>query len=178
MSDQILITLNRDLFAEYERHYFTEHPRARKFPFRKHNTKGKKLLYNVLSLNDILPIDYRKYKTLKKQWGDFGVWVAKKYDLQGLDINNSMIEIRMFAETRAHRDCDNVAGGHKLFADGAYVDSGMLKDDSFMYINPFLITIDFDKTEPRTEIRISTFETDTIDTYDKLQEHLNNWRDY
>lgn len=175
--NKILITLNREIFEEYYKHYFTQNPRARIFPFLT-NGKTQKFLYSVLSLNDLLPINSMAYGSKKEKWGDFGIWVAKKYKTDEMKIQNSIIELRLFSETKAKKDADNIAGGYKLFGDGFAVQSGMFIDDNYNHINPLIIACDYDKENPRLEIRITTF-TDEVkfdDIYKKMELHLLNWK--
>lgn len=175
MSNKILITLDRDLFNEYRKVYFKERPRAKVFPF---DTKGKtkKTMYSVLSLNDLLPIDSMAYGSLKEKWGDFGVWCAKHYGVNDKQLTNSMFELRVFSETKAQKDVDNIAGAYKLLGDGLTVQSGFYIDDNMNHINPMLVVADYDKEHPRLEIRISTFEEDVKDVYQKVQIHIDNWK--
>lgn len=173
MAEKILITLNREIFEEYEREYFKLKPRARIYPFRKNKTKKKELLYSVLSLNDVLPMPKEIYDTLKEKWGDFGVWVAKKYGMSDKKIDNSVMELRVFSETRVQKDADNIAGGYKLFGDGFAVQSGMFVDDNYNHINPLIIACEYDKENPRFEIRITIMEEKNV--YDKIKIHLEEW---
>lgn len=169
-----LITINREVFEQYRIDYFNAKPRARVFPF---DTKGKtkKTRYSVLSLNDVLPMDSMMYGALKEKWGDFGRWLAMKNGFTNAQLKNSIIELRVFSETKAHKDCDNVAGGFKLLGDGLYVQSGMYVDDSYNYINPLIIVCDYDKVNPRFEIRITELPEDVKEVYEKIKIHLNNW---
>lgn len=170
MEDKILISLTEDLFQEYFKLYFKKHPKAKKQPL-----GTKKSMYSVLSLNDLLPIHTNDYAIRKQKWGDFGIWVAEQYGYSNKNIGNSMIELRLFAKTKALKDNDNVAGGYKLFGDGFAVQSGMFIDDNYNHINPLLIACDYDKTNPRLEIRITTFEDDEKDIYKKLEKHIKLW---
>lgn len=174
MSNKILITIDRDTFEEYRKVYFKENPRARVFPF---DTKGKtkKTRYSVLSLNDLLPISSEMYSNLKSKWGTFGVWVAKKNGLSDLQLTNSVFELRVFSETKAQKDCSNIAGGYKILEDGLCVQSGFMIDDSYLHVNPLLIICDYDKENPRLEIRI-TFVDEKMDEYDKLKRHIESWK--
>jgi hypothetical protein len=176
MAEKILITIDRELFDKYRKVYFKERPRAKKFPF---DTKGKtkKTRYSVLSLNDMLPITSLAYGDLKGKWGDFGVWCAKHYGLSDKQLTNSMFELRVFSETKAQKDCSNVAGGYKILEDGMCVQSGFMVDDSYLHINPLLIVCDYDKVNPRLEIRVTLFEdADSKDVYYRTEEHINAWR--
>lgn len=174
MTEKILIILDKNLFAEYEREYFKSKPRARVFPFRKNKTHKKELMYSVLSLNDLLPMSSEMYNSLKEKWGDFGIWVAKKNGMSDKKIKNSLIELRVFSETKARKDVDNIAGGYKLFGDGFAVQSNFFIDDNYNHINPMIIGCEYDKDNPRLEIRITV--TEEKDIYKKIEEHLKNWK--
>lgn len=138
----------------------------------------KDCIYGALSLNEILIINNRITMNQKKsQWGDLGVWIAKKYKLNNLKISNSIVEFRVFSETKAKKDCDNICGGIKVLNDGLFVKSKMYVDDSYEHINPMIITLDHDKEHPRTEIRITTFNDDIRDIYNKISIHINNFKD-
>jgi hypothetical protein len=133
-------------------------------------------LYGTMSLNELLVIQNRMTMNNKKeQWGNLGIWIAKKYNLTNLQISNAMIEYRIFGETKANRDCDNMAGGIKFLNDGLYVKSKAFIDDNYNHINPLLIVGDYDKSMPRTEIRISIFDDKIKDVYEKMAIHIKNF---
>lgn len=134
-------------------------------------------IYSVLSLNDILVINDRLTMNQKKEkWGELGVWIAEKYNLSNLNISNSIVECRIYSETNAQKDNDNIAGGMKFLSDGLFVKSNMYVDDNWKHINPLLIVCDFDKAHPRTEIRITTFDDSLRDVYKKMAIHINNFK--
>jgi len=163
---------------EYEEYYFKKNPRCRKSYF-KNNWKNKKIkkvkyLYTVLSLNDLLPINSMVYSSLKKQWGDFGEWLASYYKLSNLNLENAVVEYRIFNETKIRKDCDNYSA--KILNDGLFSKSGMFKDDSYYFINPFISGMEYNKDNPRTEIRISIIDEEIKDIYKKLIIHINNFK--
>lgn len=174
--EKILITIDRKLMEEYKTYYFKLNPRCRTFPFL---TKGKqkKFLYGVLSLNDLLNLDPMAVGDKKKKWKMFGVWVAQKYKLLKKGIENSTIEYVIYSETKAKKDLDNLAGGIKFLNDGLYVESKMFIDDNYNHINPLLISGEYDKEHPRTEIRITVFDSDVKDRYEKVKQHIHIWED-
>lgn len=138
----------------------------------------KDCIYGALSLNEVLVINNRIVMNQKKsQWGNLGVWIAKKYKLDKLKISNSIIEFKVFSETRAKKDCDNIIGGVKFLNDGLFVKSQMFIDDNYENINPLIITLDYDKEHPRTEIRITTFNDDIRNVYDKMDIHIENFKE-
>jgi len=144
----------------------------------KKNYKMSDCLYGVLSLNELLIIQNRQVMNgLKHHWGDLGIWLAAKYNLSNLKISNCMIEFRVFSETLAKKDNDNIAGGIKYLGDGFFTQSGMCEDDNYTIINPLLINCDYCKEEPRTEIRISTFDDELKDVYEKMRIHAENFKE-
>lgn len=136
-------------------------------------------IYGAMSLNDILIINDRMTMNQKKEkWGDLGIWIADKFDLNNLNISNSIVEYRIYGETKANRDLDNIAGGIKFLNDGLFVKSKMYVDDNYNHINPLLIVGDYDKNKPRTEIKITTFDDGIKDIYTKLTTHIKNFTNY
>lgn len=135
-------------------------------------------IYGILSLNELLIIQNRMtMNQLKDHWCDLGIWIAKKYNLNNLNIQNCMIEFRIFSETLAKKDNDNISGGIKFLCDGFLTKSGLCADDNYFIVNPLLINCHYDNTHPRTEIRISTFDNSIKDVYEKLKIHIKNFKE-
>lgn len=133
-------------------------------------------IYGAMSLNEILVINDRIMMNNKKdQWGCLGEWIAKKFKLNNLNISNSIVEYRIYSETQANKDNDNISGGIKFLNDGLFVKSGMYIDDNYNNINPLIINCHYDKTHPRTEIRITTFDDSVKDIYVKTKIHIENF---
>ena len=206
-SDKLILTIDKNVVDEYNRHYMKFHPRAINVPMTKrrsvklynkdgspsltnkgnHRTKSISVtkgiytkddcLYGAMSLNEILAINSTmQIRGVKSKWKDFGVWLAKYYKLDNKLFTNSLIEFRFYAPTKAKRDCDNLSAGIKFLNDGLFVESKMFKDDNFEHINPLVITAGVDKLHPRTEIRISLFDTGVDDIYKKMEGHINNFK--
>ena len=136
-------------------------------------------MYGTMSLNELLVINNRMTMNQKKEkWGELGVWIAKKYDFDNLKISNSIVEFRIYGETKAKRDLDNLAGGIKFLNDGLFVKSNMYIDDNYNHINPLIIVGDYSKEHPRTEIRISVFDDTVKDVYEKMAIHIDNFKNY
>lgn len=134
-------------------------------------------LYGTMSLNQLLVINNRMTMNgIKKKWGDLGEWIAEEYGLVDKQIKNSLVEFRIYGETKAKRDLDNLAAGIKFLNDGLFVKSKMYIDDNYKHINPLIIVGDYDKYNPRTEIRITTFDNEIKDVYEKTQLHIKKWQ--
>ena len=173
------IVINREIVEQYDKEYFKKNPRSRKSWF-KNNWKNKgiknvKYLYGVLSLNDLLPIDSMAYSNLKKKWGDFGLWLANYYGISNKNYKNAVVEYRVFSETRAKKDIDNLIGASKIVNDCLFVKSGAFEDDNYTLLNPFLGIAEYDKENPRTEIRISILDENIKEPYMKAKIHINNF---
>lgn len=135
-------------------------------------------LYGVMSLNEVLIIPSRMTMNAKKdKYGKLGEWIAAKYNLTDLNVSNSLMEWRVFGETKANRDLDNISAGIKFLNDGLAVKSHFYIDDNYNHINPLLIVGDYDKENPRTEIRISVFEDKLKDVYEKMRIHAENFKE-
>lgn len=134
------------------------------------------MMYKVISLNDLLPIDSMGYNNKKEKWGDLGKFLAKKYDMEGLEIENAMIEYIFYPETKAKSDLDNLIGASKILNDGLFVQSGMFIDDNHYHINPLLVSASYDKEHPRTEIRITEFEDKCLTKDEKIKIHIFCWK--
>ena len=202
--EKLYIELNREIMYEYFQFYKTKHPRSKTFPFSTKETitlfkngkplltpsgkqrvkrksrkiseiTKKNMLYKVISLNDLLPIDSMCYKNTKTKWGELGVWLANKYGYNDLKLTNSLIEVKFFNETKANSDNDNSIGASKILFDGLYSTSGMFIDDNYKHINPLIVSTEHDKNNPRMEIRITTFNKDIKDIYTKINNHLKLW---
>lgn len=143
----------------------------------KNNFTVDDCLYGTMSLNEILVINDRlAMNGIKEKWGLLGEWIAKEYKLDNKLISNSMIEFRVYSETKANKDLDNLCGGVKFLNDGMLVCSKMFIDDNLNHINPLLIVGDYDKVKPRTEIRISVFDDELKDVYQKTLLHIENFK--
>lgn len=173
MTNKILITIDRDIMAEYEKHYFKKNPRAKKFPFM---TTGKepKYRYHPPTLNDLLIIQNRMVlNTLKGKYGDFAEWLVDKHNLRNLKLTNVVVEFRISNETKTRKDCDNLTT--KFLFDG-FVDAGLFEDDSYYYVNPTMMSMNYNKEYPHTEIRITVIDESIKDIYEKTQLHIDTWK--
>jgi len=153
-------------------------PKTKKASINKKDYVIEDCLYGVMSLNEVLVIPSRLTMNAKKEkWGNLGVWIAEKFNYNNLEISNSLVEYRIFSETKANKDCDNVVGAVKFLNDGLFVKSHMFLDDNYNYLNPLITSCDYDKENPRTEIRISVFPNGLKDVYEKMRIHAENFKE-
>ncbi|GAH00725.1 unnamed protein product, partial [marine sediment metagenome] len=64
-------------------------------------------------------------------------------------------------------------GGSKILNDGLYSTSKMFPDDNYTFINPWITSCSYDKEHPRLEIRITIFDNNVKNHYDKLRKHYH-----
>jgi len=152
--------------------------KTKKISINKKDYQLSDCMYGCLSLNELLVIQNRMVMNGKKSnWGNLGVWIAEKFNMSNLNISNCLMEYRIFSSTLANKDNDNIAGGIKFLNDGLLVKSGMCFDDNYNIVNPLLINCDYDKDHPRTEIRISTFDDEIKNVYEKIKIHIENFKE-
>jgi len=152
--------------------------KTKKISINKKDYQLSDCMYGCLSLNELLVIQNRMVMNGKKSnWGNLGVWIAEKFNMSNLNISNCLMEYRIFSSTLANKDNDNIAGGIKFLNDGLLVKSGMCLDDNYNIVNPLLINCDYDKDNHRTEIRISTFDDDIKNVYEKIKIHIENFKE-
>jgi Holliday junction resolvase RusA-like endonuclease len=84
-----------------------------------------------------------------------------------------VVEFRISNETKTRKDVDNLTT--KFIFDG-FVDAGLFEDDSYFFVNPLIVSMDYNKEYPHTEIRISIIDDEIKDIYEKTQIHINNWK--
>lgn len=178
MAEHYTITIDRDIVWLYKKYYFSlaENKSKKKF-YIMNNWKTKKkipkLLYSCIGYNELLPISPPMYSNIKKQFGEFGLWLAKHYKLNDKNFTNVLVEIKIFSESKTRKDNDNFSS--KIINDGLFSESHMLVDDSYFYLNPMIINMDYDKDHPRTEYRISVFDDKIKDVYEKMKIHIEHF---
>lgn len=133
--------------------------------------------YGVMSLNELLVIPDRfMMNGLKEKWGDLGEWIAKYYNIEEKMYSDAVIEFRIYGATKANRDLDNISAGIKFLNDGLFVKSKAFVDDNYNHINPLITVGDYDKDNPRTEIRITLIEDGEKNIYKRIEQHIENWK--
>lgn len=142
MSDIITIVIDREIVGEYTKHYFANHPRAKKPPIASPTHP---------SINQWMVLQRQAMNTLKQKWKDFSSWVVEREGHSGLMIEQCTIEVITYYERRIRHDADNYVP--KFILDG-FVEAGLLVDDDDNHVRRLVLGCEYDKTWPRTEITI------------------------
>lgn len=93
---------------------------------------------------------YHIYKNDKKHWEELITYIANN-KIPNNPIEKAIVTITYYFPTRHRRDPDNYSG--KMILD-PLVRCGILEDDSFSNIVNLNLIGDYDKENPRTEIKI------------------------
>ena len=141
-SNCIEFVIDESLVAEYSKHYFAEHPRAKKAPIAGPNHP---------SINQWMVLQRQAMNTLKQKWKDFSAWIVRKYGCEDMGIECCTIEVATYYGRRIRHDADNYVP--KFILDG-FVEAGFLVDDDDQHITALTLKCQYDKEWPRTEIKI------------------------
>ena len=156
MTKTIKLIISNDTLSEYEKHYFSLHPRATKkpIPYPFHESINKWMIMKRPMMN-----------SLKQKWKDLVVWFVNNQGYANLRINKCEIIQTIYYPTNRRHDIDNTVP--KFILDGL-VDSRMIVDDDSKHITRLTLQCDVDKNNPRTEILIII--TDDEELKEKIYE--------
>jgi hypothetical protein len=144
--NSVKIIIDKELMNQYESVYFKLYPKCRKFP--KYFTNPIPLSWNAFIVKKRM-----EQNTIKQKYKDFGVWLAKLFKIDGLNLDKVTFTYDFYFGNRQRHDIDNYTLTQKLLGD-AFVCANVLKDDNsnnlWLKFNPFK----YDKLNPRVEILI------------------------
>lgn len=138
----IKLVLNQDVLDKYNKHYFTEHPRAKKVPI-EHPWHP--------SINTWCILPRIQMNALKQKWKDFIVFWINDEKLSNRQLDDFDIVITVFFNTKRRHDVDNQVP--KFILDG-FTESGFIVDDDEKHLHSLTIKTGYDKENPRTEIEV------------------------
>ena len=143
MEKQYIIISNKETLEEYKKYYFKKYPRRSKFPLKEPCHP---------SINTWFILMRPAMNKLKQDWKEYTIWLAKKYNVDNLNINNCTLEYRFYRPTRRRADCDNLT---PKFTNDGLTEAKVIIDDDYLHCNPLTIFLDYDKDNPRMEIIIT-----------------------
>lgn len=88
---------------------------------------------------------------LKQKWKDFIIWLIEYYGYSNLGIESCSMEFITYFKTKIRHDTDNTTP--KFILDGL-AESGFIVDDDSQHLKSLTLKCDYDKENPRTEIKI------------------------
>jgi len=143
---EIKLVLDQDLLDEYNKYYFKKHPKARKAPIEKPWHP---------SINEWMIMPRPQMNALKQKWKEFVIWWIDKLGYANMMLDNFEIEETIYFPTKKRADIQNFIS---KFIDDGFVESGFIVDDDYKHYKRMIMSIDYDKENPRTEILIKIKE--------------------
>ena len=134
MKQEIHILFNKELVDKYTEYYF------KKFPKR----KTLKLSPTAISLNQFTAMVRMVQAGEKTKYHEFALWVLDYYKIPKLKLNNCTLHMHFIWHDLRRRDADNYSMTNKVYAD-AFVEYGLLEDDSYKEIKSTLTTMEYIK---------------------------------
>lgn len=157
---KILLVIDDDALARYEKHYFSLHPKAHKKPISHPYHE---------SINVWMIMKRPMMNALKQRWKDFIKWFVAEQGYSNLRITECEISQTVYYPNNRRHDVDNSVG--KFVYDGL-VESGMVVDDDSNHITKLTLECGVDKEHPRTELLIKIMSIDDSNTSTELKEDV------
>ena len=146
----ITITIDNNDLEDYEKYYFSLHPRAQKKPI-KHPFHE--------SINIWMIMKRPMMNALKQKWKDFIIWLVNERGYTNLHINKCEISQTVYYPNNRRHDTDNSVP--KFILDGL-VESGMIIDDDSAHVTKLTLMCAVDIERPRTELKITILDNGTL----------------
>jgi len=140
--EQIRLIIDNGVLEEYEKHYFTLHPKAKKKPIENpwHPSINKWMIMKRPMMN-----------ALKQRVKAFMVWFIEYSGYANKEIKECEMVFTTYYKTRSRHDLDNSVP--KFYLDGM-VACGFISDDDSEHIKSLTLKCGYDKDNPRTEIEV------------------------
>lgn len=140
MRREILLLIDNDTLADYNKYYFTIHPKAQKQPIQNPYHE---------SINEWMIMRRPIMNSLKQKWKDFVKWLVSVKGYSNLHIEKCEISQTIYYKTNRRHDIDNSVP--KFVLDGL-VESGMIVDDDSKHVTKLTLQCSVDRGNPRTEL--------------------------
>lgn len=147
MSNVLKLVIDNKVLSDYEKYYFSVHPKAYKKPIDKP--------YHP-SVNTWMIMQRPMMNALKQKWKDFILWFIKNQGYTNLHIEKCEMKFTIYYNTNRRHDIDN--GVPKFILDG-FSESGFILDDDSRHLTALTLQCGYDKENPRTEIEVIIGDT-------------------
>lgn len=143
---EFTLTIDQRLIDRYNSYYLLCNPRRRKVPIARptHESINTWSVMKRLSVN-----------ALKQRWKEFIVWWIEEEELNNLGLEEFDMHFTSYMPTRRRSDPDNYVP--KFILDG-FTESGFIVDDNGQHLKTLSLSTDYDKDNPRTEIKITVYK--------------------
>ena len=144
---EIKLVFDDNTLVEYEKHYSSIHPKAKKKPIEHPYHE---------SINVWMIMKRPMMNALKQRWKDFIVWFIDNQGYSNLHIEKCELSFTTYYSTHRRHDVDN--SNPKFLIDGL-VESGFIVDDSSDHVSKIILECAVDANRPRTEILVKIQDT-------------------
>lgn len=138
----IRLTIDEGVLEEYDKYYFSLHPKATKRPMPHPYHE---------SINQWMVMRRPMMNALKGRWKDFTVWFIGHEGLSNLRIERCEMAFATYFNTNRRHDVDNTCP--KFILDGM-CESGFIVDDDCAHVRKLTLTCGVDMKHPRTVIDV------------------------
>lgn len=145
----ILLLIDEDVLARYNKYYFSIHTKAKKAPLAHPYHE---------SINVWMIMKRPMMNALKGKWKAMMKWFVEEQGYANLHIERCEITQRVFYPNNRRHDVDNSVP--KFILDGL-VESGMVVDDDSEHITRLVLECGVDVEHPRTELIFTILEENT-----------------
>jgi len=144
------IIIDYNLLEEYNLYYFSKYPKRKKPPIEKPI---------ALTLNRFISKKRMEQNSIKQKYKEFSAWIARHYKINNLNLSKAKIIYKFYFKDHRRRDIDNMCTSPKLINDG-FVEEKVFIDDSGDILKLEFDNFEYDKYNPRTEIKIFELKDD------------------
>lgn len=156
--------INNAIMDEYAKDYFRVHKRASVHPL-KTSSKIKNVRPVMPSMNQLIIMRRPQFNELKKRWGNFMQWYAKKLGYEGLMIENIEVYVEFYFWDRSKHDiADNY--NLKFINDGLTACGFLAEDNNYCLQKAHYIFRGLDRENPRTIITFKKLKREEIVEYE------------
>lgn len=143
---KLKLIIDSEVLDRYYAHYFRKYPKRR-----------KRYIERPLhpSINTWMIMQRPAMNKLKQEWHDFIEWWVKDLGLEDAHLDQFKLKFTTYMPTRRRSDPDNTVP--KFILDGM-TDAGLIEDDSGTHLKELILSTDYDKEYPRTEIEIEVID--------------------
>ena len=131
---EVRILFNQEMVDKYTEYYFKKYPRR----------KVLKLKPTAISLNQFTSMVRMLQNGEKAKYHEFALWVLEYNKIPKFKLTNCNLHMHFIWHDLRRRDADNYAMTNKVYAD-AFVEYGLLEDDSYKEIKSTLTTMEYIK---------------------------------
>lgn len=142
--NELIISVTQDLVDEYNKLYLSQNKR-----------RSKPAIDSPLcpTINKFTSMIRMQQNDSKQKYKNFMLWILNNNNIPKLMLEDCEITYKVTYNTKTRRDCDNASLNSKYYGD-AFVEYGLLKDDSYFQVKWLHFTACYEKGIKKLDISI------------------------